>query len=171
VKLGVVSDTHGHVDPRLIDAFAGVDAILHAGDVGSNAVLDTLAAIAPVYAVCGNNDEPLGCLGLPHTLDISFEGVAVRIVHQLPHAGDLSGVRVLVFGHSHRHVNEERNGVLHLNPGAAGRAGFHALQTAALLIISDGIIQAAPILLGPRLKTGPVRANSIGPIEYNSIGP
>ena len=158
MKLGVVSDTHGHVDPRLIEAFAGVDAILHAGDVGSTVVLDALTTLAPVYAVCGNNDEPFGCLGLPHTLDVSFEGVAVRIVHQLPHAGDLSGVRVLVYGHSHRQVNEERDGVLHLNPGAAGRTGFHAMQTAALLILSDGLVQATPVVLGPRLKTAPVRA-------------
>jgi putative phosphoesterase len=169
VKLGVVSDTHGHVDPRLIDAFAAVDAILHAGDVGSNAVLDALAEIAPVYAVCGNNDEPLGCLGLPHTLDITLEGVAVRIVHQLPHAGDLAGVRVLVYGHSHRQVNEERDGVLHLNPGAAGRTGFHALQTAALLTLSDGIVQAAPIVLGPRLKTVPARTSRSSRSSYNSI--
>ena len=150
--IGVVSDTHGHVDPRLLDAFAGVDAILHAGDVGSMAVLDALAAIAPVHAVCGNNDEPLGCLGLPHTLDLTLGGVAIRVVHQLPHAGDLSDVRVLVYGHSHRQVNELRDGVLHLNPGAAGRAGFHALQTGALLTIDGDSAHAEPVELGPRLK-------------------
>jgi uncharacterized protein len=152
VLVGVVSDTHGYVDPRLVEAFAGVDAILHGGDVGGTAVLEALAAIAPVYAVCGNNDEPLGCLGLPQVQNLTLEGVAIRIVHQLPHAGDLTGVRVLVYGHSHRQVNEERGGVLHLNPGAAGRAGFHALQTAALLIIEKGTVRAEPVLLGPRVK-------------------
>jgi uncharacterized protein len=152
VKLGVVSDTHGYVDPRLLEAFAGVDAILHAGDVGSPPVLDALATIAPVHAVCGNNDEPLGCLGLPHVQDLTFAGVTVRVVHQLPHAGDLAGVRVVVFGHSHREVSEERSGVLYLNPGAAGRAGFHAMQTAALLTITGDSAHAEPVLLGPRLK-------------------
>ena len=150
--IGVASDTHGYVDPRLVEAFVGVDAILHAGDVGSAAVLEALAAIAPVHAVCGNNDEPLACLGLPHVLDLAFEGVAVRVVHELPHAGDLAGGRVLVYGHSHRQVNEERGGVLHLNPGAAGRAGFHAVQTAALLTIDSGGVRAEPVLLGPRVK-------------------
>ena len=152
MKLGVVSDTHGHFDPRLLEAFAGVDAILHAGDVGSMAVLNTLATIAPVHAVCGNNDEPLGCLGLPHVQDLKLEGAAIRIVHQLPHAGDLMGVHVLVFGHSHRQANEQRNGVLYLNPGAAGRAGFHAIQTAALLTVDQGAVRAEPLVLGPRLK-------------------
>ena len=159
MKIGVVSDTHGYVDPRLVEAFAGVDAILHGGDVGSAAVLEALATIAPVHAVCGNNDEPMGCLGLPQVLDLTLEGVAVRIVHQLPHAGDLTGVRVLVYGHSHRQVNEERDGVLHLNPGAAGRAGFHALQTAALLTITDGAVRAEPVLLGPRVK--PLRQRAV----------
>jgi putative phosphoesterase len=152
LKLGVVSDTHGYVDPRLLDAFAGVDAILHAGDVGSAAVLETLAAIAPVHAVCGNNDELLGCLGLPHVQNLTFEGVNIRIVHQLPQAGDLTSVDVLVFGHSHRQVKEVRDGVLHLNPGAAGRAGFHPVQTAALLVIQDGAAHAEAVLLRSRQK-------------------
>jgi putative phosphoesterase len=157
--LGVVSDTHGYFDPRLIEAFAGVDAILHAGDVGSAAVLEALASLAPLYAVCGNNDEPLGCLGLPHVLDLTFEGVNVRIVHQLPHAGDLSQTDVIVFGHSHRLVNEARDWVLHLNPGAAGRTGFHAVQTAALLTIADGVARAESVMLGPRVKLVRQRAH------------
>jgi uncharacterized protein len=152
MRIGVVSDTHAYVDPRLIEAFDGVDAVLHAGDVGSQGVLDALAAVAPVYAVCGNNDEPLGCLGLPHVLDLMLGGVSIRIVHQLPQAGDLTDVDVLVYGHSHREVNETRDGVLYLNPGAAGRAGFHALQTAALLTIADGVACAEPVVLGPRVK-------------------
>lgn len=152
MRIGVVSDTHGYLDPRLFDAFAGVDAILHAGDAGSAAVLDALATLAPVHAVCGNNDEPLGCLGLPHVQDLTLDGTAIRVVHQLPHAGDLSGVRVVVFGHSHRQVNEERDGVLFLNPGAAGRSGFHALQTAALLSIEGDTVAADAVVLGPRLK-------------------
>ena len=156
MRIGVVSDTHGYVDPRLVEAFAGADAILHAGDVGSTGVLDALAAIAPVYAVCGNNDEPLGCLGLPHLLDLTLKGVQIRIVHQLPQAGELTDTRVLVFGHSHRQVNEVRDGVLYLNPGAAGRVGFHAIQTAALLTIADGVACAEPVLLGPRVR--PLRA-------------
>ena len=89
--LGVVSDTHGYVDPRLVEAFAGVDAILHAGDVGSTAVLEALAAIAPVHAVCGNNTA-----GLPRLrrCALTFDGVALRLVHQL-RGGDLARSRLI----------------------------------------------------------------------------
>ena len=65
VLIGLISDTHGYVDPRLAAAFAGVEAIVHAGDVGGVEVLDALRAMAPLYAVRGNNDEKLGGLGLP----------------------------------------------------------------------------------------------------------
>ena len=152
MKLGVVSDTHGYCDPRLLEVLQGVDVILHAGDVGSEAVLEALGQIAPVYAVRGNNDEPLGGLGLPALLDVELGGAVVRVVHQLAHAGDLSGIDVLVFGHSHGQLCEMRDGVLLLNPGAAGRVGFHALQTAALLTIEAGVASAEPVVLGPRVK-------------------
>jgi len=158
--IGIVSDTHGYADPRLLEAFRGVDAILHAGDVGSTAVLDALASIAPVHAVCGNNDQSLSCLGLPQVLDLTLAGAAIRLVHQLPHAGDLGGIRVVVFGHSHRQVLVERDGVLYLNPGAAGRVGFHAFQTASLLTIEGTVVQASTLMLGPRVKL-PVKARRL----------
>ncbi len=150
--IGVVSDTHGYLDPRLLDAFAGVEAILHAGDVGSDAVLEGLRDLAPLFAVAGNNDVPLGNLGLPHTLDVELAGVALHLVHELPHARPAPETRVVVFGHSHRQLNEWRDGILYLNPGAAGRRGFHAVQTAALLRIEGASVTAEAIVLGPRLK-------------------
>ncbi|HEX5368316.1 MAG TPA: metallophosphoesterase family protein [Dehalococcoidia bacterium] len=150
--IGVVSDTHGYLDPRLMEALAGVEAVLHAGDLGSDAVLDGLRALAPLYAVEGNNDMPLGGFGLPHTLDVEIDGVSIHLVHELPHAHPLPETRVVVFGHSHRQLNEWRDGVLYLNPGAAGRRGFHALQTAALLRIEGESLDVQPLVLGPRLK-------------------
>jgi putative phosphoesterase len=146
--IGVVSDTHGYVDPRLAPALTGVDAIVHAGDVGLG-VLDALRAIAPLYAVRGNNDDKLGGLGLPLHLDFELAGVPFHLVHQLPHArpGD---ARVVVYGHSHRTLIERRDGVLYVNPGAAGRAGFHRTQTIALLRIDGDAIDAEIIELGAR---------------------
>jgi len=152
VLVGVVSDTHGHLDPRLLDVLAGVEAILHAGDVGSLAVLEGLASIAPVHAVRGNNDAPLGGLGLPERLDVELEGLRVHVVHELASARPQPGTKVVVFGHSHRQLCEWRDGRLYLNPGAAGRRGFHALQTAALLRVEAGIPAVEPLVLGPRLR-------------------
>ena len=74
MKIGVVADTHGFIDPRLTERLAGVEAILHAGDAGPREILETLALIAPVYAVPGNTDSPL--LNLPLTLRL-FSRVAL----------------------------------------------------------------------------------------------
>jgi putative phosphoesterase len=152
MRLGVLSDTHGYLDSRLDEAFAGVDAIIHAGDVGSTDILTALAARAPLYAVQGNNDVPLGGLGLPETLDIEMAGVRLHIVHEVKKAKPAGGTSVVVSGHSHKPVCEWREGVLYLNPGAAGRRGFHQLQTAALLLLVNGNVSAEPIVLGPRTR-------------------
>ena len=150
--VGLVSDTHGYLDPRLIEIFAGVDRILHAGDVGGHDVLEGLAELAPVHAVFGNNDVPLGGLGLPQTVDLQLDGVNVHLVHELPHARPSPETSVLVFGHSHRQLVEQRGDVLFVNPGAAGRRGFHRMQTVALMRIEKGTATVEPRALGPRLK-------------------
>jgi putative phosphoesterase len=153
VLIGVVSDTHGYVDPRLIDAFAGVDAILHAGDVGSAQVLDSLASLAPLHAVRGNNDRDAYAVALPEHLDLELAGLAIHLVHELPSARPLPESRGVVFGHSHRQLCDLRDGVLYLNPGAAGRSGFHRLQTAALMRVENGEPHVELLELGPRLPT------------------
>ena len=150
--LGLVSDTHGYLDARLIAALQGVDAILHAGDVGSVEVLEGLREIAPVHAVYGNNDLPLGNLGLPEHVDVSYGGVRLHVVHEVARARPSAHTRVVVFGHSHRQLSEWRDGVLFVNPGAAGRRGFHRIQTAALLHVEDGQAEAELLVLGPRVK-------------------
>ncbi len=149
--VGVISDTHGYVDPRLAAAFAGVDAIVHAGDVGGAHVLDALRAIAPLYAVYGNNDEQLGGLGLPPHADFALDGVRFHLVHQLPHARPNDDAHVVVFGHSHRPLIERRGDRLYVNPGAAGRAGFHRVQTVALLTTGGGAADARIVELGARV--------------------
>lgn len=153
--VGVISDTHGYVDPRLAAAFAGVRAIVHAGDVGGEHVLAALGEMAPVRAVYGNNDEKLGGLGLPFRDDFSLGGVRFHLVHQLPHARPPEGTQVVVFGHSHRVVMEERGGVWHVNPGAAGRAGFHRVQTVAVMDVSRGKVRDVRVVeLGVREVLG-----------------
>jgi uncharacterized protein len=153
--VGVISDTHGYLDPRLERAFDGVDAIVHAGDVGSARVLEELRAMAPLHAVYGNNDEKLGGLGLRLHEDFDLAGMRFHLVHQLPHARPHDDTRVVVFGHSHRPLVQHRGDVLYVNPGAAGRAGFHRVQTVALLRIKRGAVDAEVVELGPR--EAPVR--------------
>src|SRR5437764_3677428 len=104
--VGLISDTHCYLDPRALAALVGVDVVLHAGDVGSLAVLEALAAIAPVHAVRGNNDDKLGGLGLPFALDLTLAGHSIHLVHQLPDARPKAGTVVVVTGHSHRAVVE-----------------------------------------------------------------
>ncbi len=152
--IGLISDTHGYLDPRLATAFADVDAIVHAGDVGGAHVLDALRATATLYAVYGNNDEKLGSLGLRLHDDFELGGVRFHLVHQLPHARPSDATDVVVFGHSHRTLIEQRGSTLYLNPGAAGRVGFHKIQTVALMRVASGAISCTHIVeLGVRQTT------------------
>ena len=150
--IGVISDTHGYLDPRVRGAFAGVDAIVHAGDVCAESVLEALQQIAPVYAVRGNNDDKIGGLGLPSHLDLVLGGVALHVVHQQAEARPRAETRAVIFGHSHRPIIDWREGRLYLNPGAAGRSGFHALQTVAFLRIEGRELEPELVELGPREK-------------------
>jgi putative phosphoesterase len=148
---GVISDTHGYLDERVLPFFDGIDVILHAGDIGSMAVLEQLGTIAAVFAVEGNNDVGLD-LGVEERLIISLEGHRVQLVHQLPDAEP--GSEVIVHGHSHKLLNEWRGETLYLNPGAAGRRGFHAVQSIALLRLEEHKRpEAELIVLGPRLAS------------------
>jgi hypothetical protein len=122
--VGVISDTHGLVRPEAIAALAGVEHILHAGDVGGDAVLEHLRAIAPVTAVRGNNDKGSP---LPETAMIELGGRTVYVLHELrtldcdPRSARID---VVISGHSHKPVHETRDGVLYLNPGSAGPRRF-----------------------------------------------
>jgi len=151
MRIGIIADTHGFVDPRLVRAFRGVDAIIHAGDVGGRHVLEALGAMAPVHAVYGNNDEKRDILGLPLRADFELGGVRFHLVHQLPQASPEADAQAVVFGHSHRALVEDRAGVVYVNPGAAGRAGFHRIQTVAIMQIKRRRIADVRIVeLGPR---------------------
>ena len=125
VKLGIISDTHGHVPAGVHEALAGVDHILHAGDVGPMDVLTELEAIAPVSAVLGNTDHGLA---LPETRVEEFATHKFLIHHIVDASMPSQRVRallaeeqpdVVVFGHTHIPFQDEIDGVLYLNPGSA----------------------------------------------------
>ena len=126
--LGVISDTHGLLRPNVPAHLAGVDLIVHAGDVGTLAVLDALREIAPTIAVRGNVDTQPWCTALPETEVVRAGELELFVLHdiaQLAFDPKKAGYRAVIYGHSHRASIEERNGVLYLNPGAAGPRRFN----------------------------------------------
>ncbi|RMG11032.1 MAG: metallophosphoesterase [Deltaproteobacteria bacterium] len=136
-RVGVVSDTHGLVRPELSQAFRGADLIVHAGDIGSQEVLEVLEAIAPVYAVRGNVDLPhRWAQALPDLLDLEVGAARLRIVHRRQDLETpLDDCDAVIFGHSHQPEYVRRRGRLHLNPGSAGPRRFSLPVTCALLWI------------------------------------
>jgi uncharacterized protein len=138
--IGVISDTHGMLRTSAHDALKGVDMIIHAGDVGSLEVLKVLKEIAPVYAVRGNMDG--GNLGtiLSPTEVVDSNGTLFYVLHDLarldldPVAAGLSGI---IYGHSHKPICYEKDGILYLNPGSAGPKRFGLPVTLVLMTINS----------------------------------
>jgi len=139
MKLGIISDTHGFLDPKIPRLFAGVEHILHAGDIGSDGIVVGLESVAPVTAVLGNTDSSptfrltevvtlAGRKFLVHHI-VNPRGLTdelrLRIARERPDA--------VVFGHTHKAFSETIDGVLYLNPGYAGKQKFGAERSMAIL--------------------------------------
>ena len=144
--IGLISDTHGLVRRDVHTALAGVDLILHAGDVGGEDVLHELSMIAPVRAVFGNTD-PRDTRGLTDRIDETFEGVRVHVSHghevgaPRPEAllKKYRDAQVIVHGHTHQRVEyRSADGRLVINPGAAGETPRDEFASAAKLHIGEG---------------------------------
>ena len=128
----MISDTHGLLRPRALDALAGSDLILHAGDVGDPAILDALRRIAPVTAVRGNIDHGDWARALPETAVV--EGIyMLHNLRDLDRDPAAAGFRAVVSGHSHKPGSFQKHGVLYLNPGSAGPRRFRLPVTLARL--------------------------------------
>ena len=138
MQVGVISDTHGLLRPEAEAWLAGVDHIVHAGDIGDPAIVPHLERIAPTTAIRGNVDAAPWAEAYPEETTVRLAGRVVRVVHDLASLDPaaLRGVDVLVFGHSHRPSVETVGGVLHLNPGSAGRRRFSLPVTLAILDLS-----------------------------------
>jgi len=139
LRIGVISDTHGLVRPEVSAAFAGVDAILHAGDIGGAHVLKALRAIAPVTFVEGNNDDASG----EEIVRATLGGLRILLTHILPKPQKparrvLDALRdepadVVIFGHSHMQFNGRVGEVWYFNPASAGPRRFHLPVSVGLL--------------------------------------
>ena len=127
VRIGVISDTHGYLDPRVLELFAGVRHIIHAGDVMDPKILRALETVAPVTAVAGNLDDPKGADDLPREVTGDIDSVRFVVGHKPKRLLKrivrgklaLSDFDLVVWGHEHIPSATWIDGVLHLNPGTA----------------------------------------------------
>jgi putative phosphoesterase len=150
VRIGLISDTHGLLRPEALDYLAGCAHIIHGGDIGGPGILEQLAAIAPLTAVRGNNDLGDWADALPETALLRFEGVAVYAIHDLKQLDidpAAEGVRVVVSGHSHKPVQDERKGVLYITPGSAGRRRFSLPIALGELLVDGDHVQSRVVTL------------------------
>ena len=154
MRIGVISDTHGLLRPEVAPALAGVERILHLGDVGKVSILRELEKIAPVTAIRGNIDREGPCGELPETEVVLVADRYVYMLHDLntlhldPAAGRFAAV---LFGHTHMPNFYKRKGVLYFNPGSCGPRRFDLPITVGLLTIGDdGEFEAkiVPLTLG-----------------------
>ena len=145
MRLAILSDTHGLLRPQVVEYLKTADAILHGGDINKPAIVEQLQQFAPLYIVRGNNDKEWA-EDIPHDLTVTLEGVTFFMVHNKKEVpADLSGVDVVVFGHSHKYVQEEKDGILWLNPGSCGPRRFHQEITMMMAEIEGGTIQVEKI--------------------------
>jgi len=146
VRIGLISDTHGLLRPEALQALAGVEHIIHAGDIGTPDVIETLRNIAPVDAVRGNNDKGAWAEEFPPWLALELGGVGIHVLHDVkeldvdPAAAGVHAprFRVLVAGHSHKPQVTEREGVLFVDPGSAGPRRFSLPVTVGYLTVAGG---------------------------------
>jgi putative phosphoesterase len=140
--IGVISDTHGLLRAEALAALAGVEHILHAGDVGKFSILERLREIAPVTAIRGNVDVSGRCAELPATDVVELGGKLFYLVHSV-HDLDINpaaaGVAVVVSGHTHKALVEVRDGVIYFNPGSAGPKRFSLPVTVGFVTVEDGV--------------------------------
>jgi putative phosphoesterase len=157
-RIGVISDTHGLLRPEAVKALDGVDLILHAGDIGSPNVLDSLKGLAPVVAVRGNNDKGHWAEELPHSEVADVGSIRIYIIHDLKEMdlnAEEAGFQIVVSGHSHKPSVEDRMGVLYVNPGSAGPRRFRLPISIACLKVSGSAVSAQIIeLFVPHRRAG-----------------
>jgi uncharacterized protein len=151
--IGLISDTHGLVRPDVYQALAGVELILHAGDVGGDDVLDELATIAPVLAVSGNTDPP-GNARLVASIDRNVDGVSIHVSHGhevgTPTPEKLLkryAADVVIYGHTHRQLVTKSGRRWAVNPGAAGARRFDLVPSVARMTIENGAAEVELVTL------------------------
>ena len=156
MRLALISDTHNLLRPEVLDYLRTADVILHGGDISRQAVVDQLREIAPLYVVRGNNDKDWA-EAIPHDLTVELGGLRFYLVHkkaEIPR--DLTGVDVVLYGHSHKYAQEVKDGVLWINPGSCGPRRFNQEITMAMMELrEDGTYTVNKIEISHPVKQAP----------------
>lgn len=146
-KIGIISDTHGLLRPEVMEILKTCDCIFHGGDINKPEILDQLRPLASIYAVRGNNDKEWA-EGLARTLRFSIEGVEFFMTHNKKDVvWNLENVQVVIFGHTHKYLDQKIDGRLWLNPGSCGRRRFDQEITMAVMTVEDGKYQIEKIVI------------------------
>ena len=150
MKIGLIADTHDLLRPQALAALQGVDQLIHAGDIGGPQILAELERIAPLSVVRGNNDGDAWADAIPERLTLRFGAVSLYVLHDLKQLDidpKAAGIDVVIAGHSHKPLHEERDGVLYLNPSSAGPRRFKLPIGVAILHIDGEQVRAEMIEL------------------------
>lgn len=156
--IGVISDTHGLLRPEALEALAGSDHIIHAGDVGDPVILYCLQQLAPVLAVRGNVDHGPWAKKLPESGVLEIGGISIYVLHILDRLDlkpEAAGFGAIIYGHTHVPRQELKKGVLYFNPGSAGPKRFSLPISVGRLILENGNLRPELIELrepGPNLR-------------------
>jgi hypothetical protein len=153
MKIGLLSDTHDYIDTEILDFFSSVDEIWHAGDIGSEELLNKLETFKPLRAVFGNIDDYKLRLRVPEHQRFEIEGKKIWITHIGGYPGNyakhlrdelhLNPPDIFITGHSHilKVINDKKLNLMHINPGAAGNKGWHKFVTAVRFEIIAGEVK------------------------------
>ena len=157
-KVGLLSDTHGFIHPKIFDFFKEVDEIWHAGDIGNHETAKALADFKPLYAVFGNIDGQDLRISLPKNRIFKRENVNILLTHIGGYPGNYAKgiieilirekIKLFVCGHSHilKVINDKKLNLIHINPGAAGKYGLHQVITFIRFILENGTIRDLEIM-------------------------
>lgn len=162
-RILLLSDTHGHIDDRILKYVNEADEVWHAGDIGVSAVTDQIQELKPLRAVFGNIDGTEIRKEFPLDQRFFCEKVDVWITHiggypqkyspRVKEEIQLNPPKIFISGHSHilKVMNDKKLGILHMNPGAAGKSGFHQVRTMLRFKINAGeILDLEVVELGKR---------------------
>ena len=165
LKIGLISDTHSYLDPKIWKYFSDVDEIWHAGDIGNLSVINTLRDFKPLRGVYGNIDCHKIRQELPLDNVFSVEGLKVYITHIGGYPGTIKprALKIIqqekpqlyICGHSHicKIMRDNDNKLIHINPGACGNHGFHPIKTIVRFEIVEGKIENLEVIeLGKRSR-------------------